>query len=234
MERLIGQPEPARPSGSPGTAGTTRRYSRLSEAVLETIDAFRSWHLFTLRVLQRVLEKVFHEQSGVDPGTAPITSRLKTSTAIVAKLQRGTGSLPTMQDIAGARIVVPDLSSQDAATAVVRGIFDSDEISLKDSREDGDEHGYRAIHVVARMDGRIVEVQIRTRWQDRWAQVVEGIDAGVGKALKEQFDADPSEVFDLKHGVGPDDLRTWLLAVSAEFRKADLGVPFEMPPSPYE
>jgi ppGpp synthetase/RelA/SpoT-type nucleotidyltranferase len=52
-----------------------------------------------------------------------------------------------------------------------------------DTRESGDELGYRAIHVVVDWAGRFGEIQLRTMWQQTWAQRVELADEIFGTDL---------------------------------------------------
>jgi ppGpp synthetase/RelA/SpoT-type nucleotidyltranferase len=125
-----------------------------------------------------------------------------------------------MGDISGARIVVPSLDLQDVTTEFVSTVFVANSPAIKDQRAEGDDYGYRAIHVLIRVQGRLAEIQIRTEWQDRWAQVVESLDS--------------ARDFDLKHGQGPTDWLEWLLELSDEFRKADLGEPYTIPPTPHD
>ena len=81
--------------------------------------------------------------------------------------------------------------------------------------ENGDQWGYRAIHVVVRLDERLAEIQVRTTNQDRWAQIVKAIDKARG--------------LDLKHGRGPADWVQWLQELSDALRNADLGKPYDIP-----
>jgi ppGpp synthetase/RelA/SpoT-type nucleotidyltranferase len=60
--------------------------------------------------------------------------------------------------------------------------------------------GYRAVHVIVEKDGCYVEVQLRTPWQDAWAQSVEQDTRRLGERLK--------------FGSGPDDLREYYLLIS--------------------
>lgn len=193
--------------------------------------------------VQEQLTTVFHHEVGLDEERWPITSRLKTPGAIVAKLRRSSTALSRMQDIAGARIVVPPpgdaaegmtpLQGQDIALVVVQNSLPTaaEIVHVKDQREQPDQWGYRAVHVIGRIGSwffggpgstgfHFFEVQVRTQAQDRWAQVVEGLDSRFGT--------------DLKHGNGPADWMEWLHMLSDEFRHADLGEPFTMPPTPFD
>jgi putative GTP pyrophosphokinase len=198
-----------------------RESSDIPESVLRAIDEFRAWHLPALQEAQNVLSSFFHGEVGIEEESLPVTSRLKTPPAIIAKLRRSQTSLERMQDVAGARVVVAPLSIQDVTLDVIRNaLFLGRVAHVKDQREKPDQYGYRAAHVVVRVDGRIVEIQVRTVWQDRWAQIVESLDSSGG--------------WDLKHGNGPAEWLEWLHAVSDEFRKADLDEPFAIPPQPYD
>lgn len=124
----------------------------------------------------------------------PITERPgKTTLSIVAKLKHQKTALSRMQDIAGGRIVVPDLVSQDAAAARVADAFTN--FRLVDRRENP-VIGYHALHVVIRKDGKSYELQIRTDAQQRWAQLSEKIADLVG--------------FEIKYGGGDENLRELL------------------------
>lgn len=57
-------------------------------------------------------------------------------------------------------------------------------------------HGYRAIHVVVRTEGRWVEIQVRTMLQHYWAQLCELLADRVGLAFK--------------YGQGQPQLRRWI------------------------
>src|SRR5262249_4120968 len=140
--------------------------------ILETVNQFRAWHLETLAAVQDRISDARGRRNHLSP-----TSRLKTPEAILAKLKRTPTSLMGMQDIAGARVIVDNLTVQDSTLSVITGLFPDEVIKIKDQRVESDVHGYRAIHVIMKVDGRLAEIQIRTRWQDRWAQVVERLDA---------------------------------------------------------
>jgi ppGpp synthetase/RelA/SpoT-type nucleotidyltranferase len=189
---------------------------------LDALDRFRLWHQPTLEQIQREVVETFHQRGGIDEEALPITGRpLKTQEAIIAKLVRSKTRLATMQDIAGTRITVPGLELQRLITDVVGAAFaDRNARIERDTVETGDEYGYRAIHVVVTLDGRHAEIQIRTRAQDAWAQLVENLDRAQG--------------WDLKHGRGPEEWVEWLIRLSDALRERELGRPAQLPPSPYD
>src|SRR5262249_6201107 len=61
-------------------------------------------------------------------------------------------------------------------------------------------HGYRAVHCIARFEGKSIEIQVRSRLQHLWAEVSERLSDKVG--------------IELKYGSGPDDLQRMLLAAA--------------------
>lgn len=46
--------------------------------------------------------------------------------------------------------------------------------------------GYRAAHIVVERDGALIEIQIRTPWQQSWADLVENLDGAYGLTLKDE------------------------------------------------
>lgn len=189
-------------------------------ADLLLLNEFRSWHYPTLEQVQRPLTDVFHGRLGLDPQTVTIGARpLKTPEAIIAKLVRSKTRLTHMQDIAGARIVVPALEVQDAMMEALLRVFGHahPKVMKADSRA-ADELGYRAVHVVVELDERLAEIQLRTEGQELWAQLVESIDSANGS--------------DLKHGDGPTDIKEWLKELSAQILNRELGKPATVPPLP--
>jgi putative GTP pyrophosphokinase len=104
----------------------------------------------------------------------------KSTAAIVDKLRRGSMRLTQMQDIAGCRIVVADVPAQDRLVSQIVEMFD---VAIVDRRATPS-YGYRAVHVVARVDALPVEVQIRTELQHAWAEVSEKLADVYGTALK--------------------------------------------------
>src|SRR5262249_29855942 len=117
--------------------------------------------------------------------------------SIVAKLRRGIG-LPVMQDIAGCRIVVEDILLQEEVVDRLKQLPWGG-CRIVDRRKQPS-YGYRAVHLIVRAHGRRVEVQVRSRLQDLWAQLSEK-------------QADKFGI-DVKYGGGPPDVRWRLESLS--------------------
>lgn len=100
------------------------------------------------------------------------TTRLKTTGTILDKLRRERPiTLRGIRDLAGARIVQRmTLDEQDDIRDRLLGLWP--EARVIDRRAEPN-NGYRAVHVVPRVGGCQVEVQVRTYYQDTWAQTME-------------------------------------------------------------
>jgi ppGpp synthetase/RelA/SpoT-type nucleotidyltranferase len=122
------------------------------------------------------------------------TIRVKTIGTLTDKLRRDpTLKLRSIHDVAGARIVIDGrLDDQDDAKSRVIDAFAScpREPVIKDRRR-SPSYGYRAVHVIVFPENLPVEIQIRTKHQDQWAQVVESLGDRWGRGLR--------------YGAGPDD-----------------------------
>lgn len=118
------------------------------------------------------LREVEEQLATLISGSLP-TGRRKTLDTVVAKLKRQKTRLSTMQDIAGCRIVVPGIVQQDEAVGKIQEAFD---ILRTDDLREEPHSGYRAVHVIVTVPkGHRVEIQIRTRLQDIYAQLVEAM-----------------------------------------------------------
>ena len=137
-------------------------------------------------------------------GLEPTGRQEKTTPSIKAKLRRQSIRLSQMQDIAGCRIVVTDLLTQDEAVGRLNTSFDNVEI---DDRREKPSHGYRAVHVIVEISGKLIEIQVRTALQHLWAEVSEKL-----------ADVDPS----IKYGVGDRDMLIALNVMSKKIRDQEL------------
>lgn len=113
------------------------------------------------------------------------TIRVKTVNTLVEKLQRERSmSLRSMQDVAGARVVIDGgRQDQDVVVDRIAERFTDSAPKVVDRRVHPT-HGYRAVHVVVREAGCLVEIQVRTALQDLWAQVVERLADVYGRQIR--------------------------------------------------
>jgi ppGpp synthetase/RelA/SpoT-type nucleotidyltranferase len=86
-----------------------------------------------------------------------------------------------MQDIEGCRVIVDSMVEQDALAVRLQAAFD--DVTVHDRRIDPS-NGYRALHLVPRVMGERYEIQMRTRLQHAWAEVVERLAGRYGQELK--------------------------------------------------
>lgn len=135
-----------------------------------------------------------------------VTARsLKTTLSIVAKLKRdGVKQLSSMQDIGGCRVTVSNLIEQDELVEKLMTAFP--EAKLYD-RVVKPSHGYRAKHLVIKIDGRRIEIQVRTRMQHQWALLSENAADLFGQ--------------EIKYGLGDANLLKLLDSFSQTFKEID-------------
>jgi hypothetical protein len=119
-------------------------------------------------------------------GYAP-TTRVKTTQVLVEKLRREQGmKLKGVQDVAGARIVVNGTRrDQDEIVRLIVTAFDDERRppKVRDRRAEPSA-GYRAVHVIVHVHDVPVEIQVRTAWQDTWAQAVEALGDKWGRGIR--------------------------------------------------
>lgn len=118
-------------------------------------------------------------------GYAP-TTRVKTTPTTTDKLRRTHGmELARMQDLAGARIVVDDITAQDEAAEKISVLYQQlgCRCRLIDRRADP-RYGYRAVHLIVHIDQMPLEIQIRTQMQDTWANIVERLADRWGRGIR--------------------------------------------------
>ena len=164
-----------------------RQIDRLGQRIAESGyvgDDDRALYANILDYYQELLDAVCDSLTEI--GLTP-TSRVKTTGTLVEKLQRDQGmQLSRIQDVAGARVVLDgDRSEQDALVKNICSLFfhfprKPDVIDRRASPT----HGYRAVHVIAYPDSFPVEIQVRTYFQDIWAQIFERIADQWGRQIR--------------------------------------------------
>ena len=100
--------------------GDRLRRGNVSEADLRLLDSYRR----AFADAYEIVIWVIRAQLGLEPTGRPA----KSTTSIVEKLRRESIRLTQMQDIAGCRIIVPDLPAQDAAVTRIVQLFDQADV----------------------------------------------------------------------------------------------------------
>jgi putative GTP pyrophosphokinase len=178
--------------------GDRLQRGKLRDNDLRLLDEFR-WSFRAVH--ERVVEKIRKHLS-----IEPAGRRTKSTMTITNKLRRQGLRLSEMYDIAGCRLVVPDMAEQDRMVRRLQGLFDA--VRVADRRQQPS-FGYRAVHVIVRFEGRLYEIQVRTPLQHLWAQVSERAADVFGPAIK--------------YGGGDDLVRSFLLSGSMMVAKEEAG-----------
>jgi putative GTP pyrophosphokinase len=181
--------------------------AELREAI-EIVEWWRSEHA---KPLSRVAANLRYYVA--DHGKPVVAQRLKRVPTIGDKLRRESGmQLARMEDVGGVRAI---LSDQEASFEVASRLRKNWTITrFRDYVSEPKPDGYRALHLINRNRGRLIEVQLRTPRQDRWANAVEAF-ARISPGLK--------------FGAGPRELREYFLvlgefwAVRDQGRDAEIG-----------
>jgi putative GTP pyrophosphokinase len=177
-------------------------FDRVSAAI-KVADWWRSEHT---KPLTQVAANLRYYAAEV--GRPVVAQRLKRLPTIADKLVRHpTMKLAQMGDIGGVRAVVPDQAS---AYYLVKRLRRNWTITrINDYVVDPKPDGYRALHLINRHRGRLIEVQIRTPLQDKWANMVESFSGIIAPGLK--------------FGGGPPRLRQLLIELSSTSARFEAG-----------
>jgi putative GTP pyrophosphokinase len=145
---------------------TPDEVDRLGDAI-DVVDWWRSEHATALNAVAAKLRYY-----AAEVGEPTVSQRLKRLPTIANKLVRHPSmKLAQMADIGGVRAVVPH---QSAAYHVARRLQKNWTITrFRDYVAEPKTDGYRALHLINRHHGRLIEVQLRTELQDNWANLVE-------------------------------------------------------------
>ena len=146
-----------------------------------------------------VVERI-RQELALEPTGRPA----KSTTSIAEKLRRESIRLTQIQDIAGCRLVVPEVADQERILAALLKVFPKSTVI---DRRQKPSHGYRAVHVIASLNSKAVEIQIRTALQQVWAELSE----------KLSDLSDPA----IKYGGGNEDTKELLAEVSVTIAEAE-------------
>lgn len=121
-----------------------------------------------------------------DIGFEPTTRGFKSTSTLVDKIRRTHLSLRDIQDLGGARIVIDGtrLDQDRAVERILQTFQDCPKPPVKIDRREKPSHGYRAVHVIVYEDATPMEIQVRTKLQDTWAQISEKLGDIWGRGLR--------------------------------------------------
>ena len=172
-----------------------RLRGEVTEADLRLLDQYRR----TFRVDYDRVVTLLRTELSLEVSGRPA----KSTTAIVDKLNRESMRLTQMQDIAGCRVVVEDISQQNRVVSSIHNRLNG----IVADRRLRPSHGYRAVHLIVRIEGLPIEVQIRTRLQHLWAEMSEKV-------------ADQAGI-EVKYGGGLPVVRQTLMTVSNQIARVE-------------
>lgn len=172
---------------------------------IEAMDIVEWWRGEHARPLSRVGANLRYYV--MEESKPVVAQRLKKVPTIAHKLIREPGmNLARMADIGGVRAILPD---QTAAYRVATRLRRNWTIhQFRDYVAEPKADGYRALHLINRHRGKLIEVQLRTALQDDWANVVESLSR---------------KVPGLKFGEGPAPLADYLKVAADVFAHEDQG-----------
>ncbi|TAF15704.1 MAG: hypothetical protein EAZ74_01100 [Alphaproteobacteria bacterium] len=188
------------------------------------VQTWRGYYLYPMNTLQKHVRNQL-KHIGQEPY---IGQRLKRLPTIIDKLSRIEGTLETMQDIGGMRVLCDDVASMDALMQRLEKSRARHKIKrTSDYITTPTPKGYRSKHIIYEvyssssktpdfLQGMTVELQVRTNIQHDWATAVEVVDMVYDSSLKT--------------GSGPDEWKQFFLLASAIGAHLE-GLPR---PTPYE
>jgi len=142
--------------------GDRLRKGNITEDDLRLLDQYR--RSFT-EAYDFVVEAI-RKELALEPTGRPA----KSTTSISDKLRRESIRLSQIQDIAGCRLIVADIATQDSAVLSLTSLFEQTAVS---DRREKPSHGYRAVHVIVKSHDKLIEIQVRTELQHLWAELSE-------------------------------------------------------------
>jgi Region found in RelA / SpoT proteins len=157
-----------------------RASASIDDADMTMLQALTTEHQHAIATVQGLI-------ATLDPSLEQ-GGRVKTIGTMIDKLRRGT-KLSRMQDFAGVRVVREmNRLEQVALTERIEALLPG---SLRVDRIANPMFGYRALHIIASVDRCWIEVQVRTRDQHRWAEIVEKLGDSWGRQIR--YGEEPTE-----------------------------------------
>jgi ppGpp synthetase/RelA/SpoT-type nucleotidyltranferase len=153
----------------------------------EDLHALADVRLYYRQVLERahaVVASLCADTQHVEP----MAPRVKTLKTTMEKLHRQPElhSLAQIRDLAGLRVVVHGtrLDQDDVVAQIGAALADDGRPPKQIDRRADPRSGYRAVHLEVRRVGILIEVQVRTSLQHRWAELFERTADRLGRGLR--------------------------------------------------
>ncbi len=153
--------------------GDRLRKGKSAEADFRELDAYRRSFAESYEEIVAIVRNA----TEMEPTGRPA----KSTTSIIEKLRRETIRLSQMQDIAGCRLVVLDVVTQDQLVERLKGVLPK---AVVVDRRKQPSFNYRAIHIIATARKKPIEIQVRTELQHLWAQLSEKLSDVEDPAIK--------------------------------------------------
>lgn len=150
-------------------------------SIFRIANSWRASHAFPMHRMRSEL----HGRMSALKVKGLTAARLKQMTSIRGKLSRISSNLRQMQDLGGCRAIVPSIENASALVSAICEGF-SHELKREDPYMDHPRSsGYRSHHLIFAFrprdvseepfEGRLIELQIRSRLQHAWATAVEAV-----------------------------------------------------------
>ena len=153
--------------------GDRFRKGKTAEGDFRELDAYRRSFAESYEEVVAIIRNA----TGLEPTGRPA----KSTTSIIEKLRRETIRLSQMQDIAGCRLVVPNVAAQNEVVERLKSVLPK---AVAIDRRKQPSFGYRAVHIIATAGNKPVEIQVRTELQHLWAQFSERLSDVENPAVK--------------------------------------------------
>ncbi len=153
--------------------GDRLKKGNIGETELRMLDQYRRSYTEAYEIVVGAIRK----ELSLEPTGRPA----KSTTSIAEKLRRESIRLTQIQDIAGCRLIVSDVADQERVIQSLSSLFEH--TTIVDRRQQPS-HGYRAVHVIARCHSKMIEIQVRTLLQDRWAELSEKLSDVLDPGIK--------------------------------------------------
>lgn len=167
--------------------GDIIRHGEDDDGYDEAVKILNAWREAHGKLLDDFYDRCVELASEIDKNNIIVAQRLKRLPTIIGKLNRFKNMrLSSMQDIAGVRIIVDDMTQLKAVEGRIKNWDNL--VKISDYVEKPKPSGYRGKHFIFKKDGMFVEIQLRTSLQHLWATSVETTDIFRGASLKEKDD----------------------------------------------